>query len=928
MRLKRHDLLPSLCFLVLLSLLILTFLALARQSVEVRAYDAHTGALLFDAIAEELTPVQRQRTSVGWLFLGINRRLSVHVSSAGYLPSDVSWHASSPWSLWGQLDVPLVPTQLTGIVRDAETGLSLPGAEVWIGTEQVVADASGMFYRSTLSGGESIKVYLEGYDPWQGEVLGASHLFQNERLTVTLEPNSVEGYVRWHETGEPLPGATVKTAGQESVTDGSGCFRLSRLRRGDIITVQLDGFWPAKVTYSGQPVAIALKPKLFEGVVRWHETGEPLPGATVKTAGQESVTDGSGCFRLSRLRQGDIITVQLDGFWPAKVVYTDQSADVEVALHDRRTQVVVASALQDVELTNLIVTRNGQPLVPTSIGDFELRAWTPGELLEATASGHWPSQTRLELPDRWSVGEEETVQMLLQPRVLTVTVRDGYTGRPLMGALVKSSPPQLANDQGQVTLAPAIPGMAITIEYPGYISQTIQYDVQTSELEASLLPHTIRGVVVDDETGKPVPNAAFRQDGQTLLHADLDGGFCMEGITERPIFTVRAPGYRPAQVIVGDHASPIALHPCPVDAASGGGLCSEIRIAPFQARGVYIPFGLLNSRDRTLAVLDMISNTELNAVVVDVKGDRGWLAYVSDLALAKELGVSVNGLMDINEFLDICRQRDIYTIARLVVFKDNPLAHGKTDLAVKQADGSVWLDREELGWANPYRQEVWDYNIGIATEVAQLGFDEIQLDYLRFPSDGDLTQIVYEEEDSLEAKTTAIRTFLSQMREALEPYDVFLSADVFGLTLVVTPQSDMGIGQRVIDIAPLVDYLCPMVYPSTFISGNMGIANPALNPYNVVSQSLRQGMGLTSTRIRPWLQAYSFDGVKYGLVRQDAQRRAAEMVGADGWTFWNASGFYDERLFRQCTGGNENCSGDEESEMNNRLTAQFVAVFP
>jgi hypothetical protein len=103
----------------------------------------------------------------------------------------------------------------------------------------------------------------------------------------------------------------------------------------------------------------------------------------------------------------------------------------------------------------------------------------------------------------------------------------------------------------------------------------------------------------------------------------------------------------------------------------------------------------------------------------------------------------------------------------------------------------------------------------------------------------------------------------------------------------------------VIDIAPYVDYLCPMVYPSTFIPGNMGIANPSLHPYEVVAKSLRQGMALTLTRIRPWLQAYSLHGVEYDLTRQEAQRRAAEMLGTDGWTFWNAGGRYDARLFRR-----------------------------
>lgn len=896
MQLKRHDLMPSLSLFALLSLLVLTFLALAPRSVEVRVYDVHTGDLLSHAVVENLAPARRQYTMAGWLFLSVKRRLLVSVTAAGYLPAEASWYASYPWILRGRLDVPLSPTQLTGIVRHAETGLPLPDAEVEIGTAKLVADASGMFYLSPLAGDMTASVQLDGYEPWQGEVLWESHLLRGELLTVGLWPNLVEGQVCDQETGKPLPGATVTAAGQQWVTDRMGRFRLRRLRLGDTITTEQEGFWPAEVTYTGQPLDVVLRSDLVEGQVRWQETGEPLPGTTVTAVGQQWVTDQRGCFNLRRLRPGDVITVEREGFWAAEVTYVGQL--LGIALQDRRAQVVVQSALEAVELSGLEVTRNGQRLEAISSGVFELRASTAGELLEAAARGHWPVQIRLGTSGSRNVGEVEEIEMVLQPRVLTVTVRDDYTGWPLPGALVSSSLARPADIRGQVVLAPAVPGMAISIEYPGYVSRTLQYDGQASELEVRLVPHTIQGVVVDAGTGRPVSGAVLGRGGQTLLRTAPDGSFRLEGLTEQPVFTVRVPGYRPAQVGIGDCASPVVPRPCAEGAASGSP-CWEVRLAPFEVRGVYIPFGLLYSRQRTLAVLDMTANTELNAVVVDVKGDRGWLAYASDLPLATELGVPASGVMDLGEFLDICRRRGIYTIARLVVFKDNPLAYGKPELAVKQADGTVWLDREKLGWANPFREEVWDYNIGIAQEVAQLGFDEVQLDYVRFPSDGDLDKIAYEEEDTPETKTTAIRTFMARMRESLAPYDVFLSVDVFGLTLVVDPQTGMGIGQRVIDIAPYVDYLCPMVYPSTFIPGNLGMANPALHPYEVVEESLRRGMALTSTLIRPWLQAYSLHGVKYGLEQQRAQRRAAEIVGASGWTFWNAGGRYDEHLFRR-----------------------------
>jgi hypothetical protein len=897
MQLKRHDLLPLLGFFTLLLLVVFVFLALAQQSVEVRVYDAHTGNLLHHAVVENLTPAQRRDLPTGWLFLNVDRQLSVQANAAGYLPTQASWHPPYPWTLQGHLDIPLYPSQLTGLVCDAETGQHLPGAEVWAGAQRVVTDASGLFQLSALAEDVSANVQLDGYQPWRGEFSWQSPSFQGELLRIELQPNLVTGQVYWRETGEPLAGVMVQAVGQQQVADDWGRFSLRRLRRGDIIAVERDGFWPAEVEYTGQSVKLELTPNVLEGRVSWQETDEALSEARVATGALQHITDEAGRFRLTPLRVGDIVTVEREGFWPAEMVFTGQSSEIEVVMQDRRAQVTIRSALEEVTLSGLEVVRGGQPIKATSSANFDLRVCKEGELLEVRAEGHWPSQISLGLSNDLAVGQVEEVEATLEPRALTVTVHDAYSDWPLAGARVRSSPIHLTDAAGQVTLAPATTGMTISVGYPGYMSQTLPYDGQSGQLEVRLVPETIQGTVMDAITGEPVPGAAIRRNGQTLARAAADGSFSLESGTGQPAFSVKVPGYRLTKVVIGDSSSPVLPSYCSDDASSGPP-CWQIKVSPFEAKGVYIPFGLLSLRDRVLAILDMVTDTELNAVVVDIKGDWGWLAYDSALPLAKELGVSVKGGMDLHEFLDICHQRDIYAIARLVVFKDNPLTKGKEDWAVKKADGTVWLDRENLGWANPHNEKVWDYNIGIAKEVAQLGFDEIQVDYVRFPSDGDLSQIVYEEEDSLETRTTAIRTFVARLREALEPYDVFLSADVFGMTLTVDSQNDMGIGQRIIDIGPYVDYLCPMVYPSTWPPGSLGLANPHLHPYEVVTESLRRGMAVVSTRVRPWLQAYSLYGVVYGLERQGAQRQAAEKIGACGWTYWNAGGSYDRQLFR------------------------------
>jgi hypothetical protein len=295
--------------------------------------------------------------------------------------------------------------------------------------------------------------------------------------------------------------------------------------------------------------------------------------------------------------------------------------------------------------------------------------------------------------------------------------------------------------------------------------------------------------------------------------------------------------------------------------------------------------------------LDFIQATELNAIVVDVKGDFGFIGWDSQVGLVDTVGADAwrtDTWMPLDELITEAKKRNIYTIARFVVFKDDPLAHGKPELAAVRGDGTVWIDGEELGWANPFREEVWNYNIALAEEVAAFGFDELNFDYIRFPSDGNVGAIVYEEENTLETRTAAVRGFMQRLTDALRPYGIFVSADVFGLTVWVKPENDMNIGQRVIDVAPYVDYLAPMVYPSTFGAGNLGYDNPSAEPYGVVYRSQHQAEERVPpyVKVRPWLQGYW-----YSLDEMRKLKQAAIDAKSTGWSWWNAGGKYDSNLF-------------------------------
>jgi hypothetical protein len=184
----------------------------------------------------------------------------------------------------------------------------------------------------------------------------------------------------------------------------------------------------------------------------------------------------------------------------------------------------------------------------------------------------------------------------------------------------------------------------------------------------------------------------------------------------------------------------------------------------------------------------------------------------------------------------------------------------------------------------------------VTKEAIRLGFDEVQYDYLRFPSDSTSLEVVralvYTVESTIESRTAAIRGFVEAAKAEVDRTHAFLSADLFGYALVIMPEHDMRIGQRLIDLAPHVDYVCPMIYPSTFESGNLGLASPSDSPYEVIQLSMQLAAERTDTPVRPWLQGYWYE-----VEDMAAQRRAAEEASDLGWCFWNARGEYDEAFF-------------------------------
>jgi hypothetical protein len=250
------------------------------------------------------------------------------------------------------------------------------------------------------------------------------------------------------------------------------------------------------------------------------------------------------------------------------------------------------------------------------------------------------------------------------------------------------------------------------------------------------------------------------------------------------------------------------------------------------------------------------------------------------------------------------KARGIYTIARIVTFKDNILANSRPDLAIIDTrTGKPWIDNEKLAWVDPFREEVWKYNVAIAREAAKRGFDEIQFDYVRFPTDGKLGAAKYLHPNNKETRLPAIAGFLGMARRELGPLGVYVAADVFGYTAF--NENDTDIGQRIEELAPHLDYFCPMVYPSGYQVGIPGFRNPVQHPYEIVHESvrlIRQRSAHSKARVRPWLQDfkdYAFDKRIFGVTEVRAQIKGADDAGAVGWMLWNPRNDYTAGALRQ-----------------------------
>ncbi|MDF2892333.1 MAG: glycoside hydrolase [Clostridia bacterium] len=319
-----------------------------------------------------------------------------------------------------------------------------------------------------------------------------------------------------------------------------------------------------------------------------------------------------------------------------------------------------------------------------------------------------------------------------------------------------------------------------------------------------------------------------------------------------------------------------------------------------EVKGIYMTGYTVADKKKFEGLIKLIDETELNAVVIDVKSDEGMVLYQTDLKDVQFTGANSKIIIeDIDAVLQYLDEKGIYTIARVVTFKDNKAASKFPNLAVKTTSGTVWRDRNGQAWLNPYNEEAWEYVLAIAEEAAVKGFKEIQFDYVRFPTDGNLKLIDYGALKN-KNKAQAIGDFLKFARGRLSDMGAVASADVFGL--VTTSEGDMNIGQQLEYLADSVDVICPMVYPSHYGKGSYGVPEPDFEPYKIVNYSMKKAKERLDNnensiaKLRPWLQDFSAVYLprykKYGPAEIRAQIKATNDAGVKEWILWNAANRY------------------------------------
>ncbi len=635
-------------------------------------------------------------------------------------------------------------------------------------------------------------------------------------------------------------------------------------------------------------------------------TKSPVPSAVIEVGSTKAMSDADGRFTIEQWQRTASLTVTAgdyevfsetlaDRTWPDTM--TAEAAQLEIQIRPNVIRGVVNDAWSGQPLADVFVSAGGVlSSTTTSDGRYEI-VGVPAEFtLQAELSDYTTASV--------AVAQQTTQDIALENMTLTGVVTDQYSGEALADVkVVAGDQSTTTGADGRYALRNVTDRTAVEFTLEGYAVQTVDAQKLTVQ-DAVLRPDVLKGTLVSTVDNAAIQHAtivateSLNKSAVARVRIDqTDGQFELKGVPETGFIQVLAPGYRKLVV--------------PIEQ---GKISSELKLEPFTAKAVYITAAVASNPNLVERFFDNIDKSEqLNSIVIDLKSDLrddlGLIYYDSQVPIVKELGTA-QPRYDIEAILAEAKRRGIYTIARVHMFShDNILAEAKPEWAAQdRVKGGIFYDYPtstiKYAWLDPFNENVWDYNIALSVEAALYGFDEINFDYIRFPSlefgadDGERLQLSREITDPQE-RYDNIRAVLARAQPAINDAGAFLSVDVFGFT---TEGPIDIIGQSIPIMGDVTDYISPMVYPSHYGTGYLGYANPAKYPYEVIYRTMEMGMAQLEgkrARLRPWLQDFTLiwvpddQIVEYGVAEVQAQIRAVDDVHTDaGWLLYSSDNTY------------------------------------
>lgn len=379
---------------------------------------------------------------------------------------------------------------------------------------------------------------------------------------------------------------------------------------------------------------------------------------------------------------------------------------------------------------------------------------------------------------------------------------------------------------------------------------------------------------------KPIHNAQISDSKNTVL-SDALGVFTLNSNDDK--FHIKYYGYRPYTIENNINKS-----------------INFFTISPIKVKSLYLSFWGANLNSKTCNnLLKIIKEKEINALVIDVKSEYGSTSYKTSFGEGNDNGIwHKRTIKDISKFMQVMKENNIYTIARIVTFKDNIQAMHNSNYAIKNSKGKIWRNGDKMAWVDPFDKRSHNYTLSIAEDAAKVGFDEINFDYIRFPAKNKLK---YSKKFTRENRVGAITSFLKSAHERLLKYGVYISVNAYGNIFRKTGY-DSNIGQEITSLAKYSDYIYPMLYPSGFATNSFGKRYPSRYPYEVIYESIKDVEHLINpNRIRPWLQYfkdYSRGHQEYGKRELDLQIKGADDALSNGWLVWSPSSKYNIHHFK------------------------------